>query len=276
MAFWNCVEGISATSTAHQLRVDPDVVKGWYQQARASIVSQEFLRASREVHMVKVYPFNQHAFPFGLKEEYTSSCTLIALCACSVFFARPDVCDEVFLSDAAVRRIYQLGSSMMHEFAEVVLKPLGRGFAAQGALARPDEVQSHMHNFSINFDALRDLFSRAKLHFELEHGSLQEILLGMQAQARARTDNHPLAFVAVVDGKTFTVMVWEQRWLCLDSHCRSLSGFDALESSVLAIGRVDMCWPSTLGEVLVRGGEGAPYQAGPAGGYRSLTTVQFA
>ena len=79
----------------------------------------------------------------------------------------------------------------------------------------------------------------------------------------------------MLDGKTFTVIVWEQYWLCLDSHCRSVSGLNALDSSLLAIGQVEACWLSTLGELMTRGGQDAPYQVASAGGYWSLQALMY-
>ena len=47
-AWWNCVEGISATSTARQLQADPDLVSGWYQQARR-IMRWDALRRQAQI-----------------------------------------------------------------------------------------------------------------------------------------------------------------------------------------------------------------------------------
>ena len=156
--------------------------------------------------------------------------------------------------------MYELGALMMKEFMDAVLSVLGAGFGGEGVLARPDEVHGQLPRFSNTFDPLRVLFQKASLKLELEHGSLGDVLVGMQTMARAACEHKPLALLPVLDGKTFAIIVWHQRWICLDSHCRSISGLDALEKSLVAMGRVDMDLTPTLGEVLMRGGEDAAYK----------------
>ena len=244
--------------------------------ARASMADREFFRASREVHSMKELPFNQHGFGFGSGGTLTSSCTLIALCVCARFFESPGTCDRELWNGGAVRSMYELGALMMKEFMDTVLSPLGAGFGGQGVLARPDEVHGQLHRFSNTFDPLRDLFQKAALKLELEDGSLGEVLVGMQTMARAACEHKPFALLPVLDGKTFAIIVWHKRWICLDSHCRSISGLDTLEKSLVAMGRVDMDLAPTLGEVLMRGGEDAAYKGESSGGFWSLAPWEVA
>ena len=246
--------------------------------AKASMASKEFFSASREVHSAKVFHFNQHHFPFrfGPDGELTSSCTLIALCTCARFFANPGQCDREMWNSHAVRDIYEVGAEMMHEFTEKILSDLGANFGGLGAFARPDEVHAHLDSLSDRFDVLRNLFGVPCLIAEVEHASFAQVLSVMQARARAAPHGEPLAFVPCVDSKSFAVLVWGGRWMCLDSHCRSLSGEDTAQSSLVAMGRVDMDWQATLGELMMRGRADLAYKMSSSGGCWSLSFRQFA
>ena len=62
------------------------------------------------------------------------------------------------------------------------------------------------------------------------------------------------------DGKASTVLVYNDRWLAVDSHARSVSGKVSPTSSLSVCGLMGVRWRHTLGEVMLRGGVDAAYK----------------
>ena len=246
--------------------------------ARWACTCSELLDATRCIHAAKQFPFNQHDFGFGDGGKLTSSCTLIALCVSAEYFRSPEQCLETLWDITCVHQLYFSGNLMMSEFYNTVLAPLMLDSAGLGVHCRPDEVVAFLadHTTSEAFDPLRKMFHEINISLSVEDMALPELLANMQQTAIENPRDSPLVLLAMVDGKTFTLMFWGNYWILLDSHAKSLSGRDQAETSVVAKGRVDMDFALTMGEFLIRGGTDAAYSFDSRGGFWTLANPTFA
>ena len=200
---------------------------------------------------------------------------MISLACCASFFENPEAFVVNIQRTAVIQHMYECGALMMAEFFSKVLEPIAPGMTAY---CRPDEVKAQLGlPFDIEsqearlteiFNPLRKLFEHAQLQLLIGDGDLCSVFDAMSAAVSASSD--AVVFLPCLDDKTFAVCAWGHRWICLDSHARSVSGKNRATTSLLCSGLTEMSLRDTLCELLLRGGDEAAYKRASTGGLWSL------
>ena len=216
--------------------------------ARVSCACTALAKDGTAIVQYLLYPFSQHCFGWGRRQEITSSCAAISLYFLSEFLS-----DETRLLDGILDHDFMeaLMASGSHAHCEFCVKVL-RAIGLEETYTRPDELLHHAQALSDIFQPIRTLAQTVDCVrlTASENENFDDVLDSIHHHA-VSIGSESAGYFMLLGGKASSICVHGIRYIAFDSHeallwGRGLGG----HKSLTMIGCKEVPFKHTVGEVM--------------------------